>query len=154
MSETIADQVREYFKRFPNLTFEQVEGFIPGLTIENFRMIKSRLKLKKLIEWQNLEIRRLEDYLRQVDLIARDYVTKKGVLQYDKRYYKLQNNTIWFLGLNIRERIDKLKGILPLDANMREYSFHHEDSYRKHWHALFTNGEFVKNHKQGSMSKS
>ncbi|KKL17380.1 hypothetical protein LCGC14_2486160, partial [marine sediment metagenome] len=44
--ETIADKVREYFKVFPNLTFEQVEGFIPGLTIENFRMIKSRYKKK------------------------------------------------------------------------------------------------------------
>lgn len=46
MVENIADQVREYFKVFPNCEFEQVEGFIEGLTIENFRMIKSRYKKK------------------------------------------------------------------------------------------------------------
>ncbi len=95
----------------------------------------------------------LENTLLQLNSIAWDYVSKKGVLQYKERYYKLQNNTIWFLGLNRREDLDKLKGTLQKDADMSEYSFHHEIPYRKHWHTLFTTGEFVRKHRQGSMKK-
>ena len=46
MSESIAQKVEKYFEVFPNLTFDQVVGFVPGLTIENFRMIKSRYNKK------------------------------------------------------------------------------------------------------------
>lgn len=93
----------------------------------------------------------LGDILLQLNLIAWDYISKKGVLQYKERYYKLQNNQIWFLGLNIRERLDKLNEIIPEDAIMSEYSFHHEPPYRIHWHTLFITGIFIKKHVRGSM---
>ena len=87
----------------------------------------------------------------QLNLIAWDYISKKGVLKYKERYYKLQNNTIWFLGLNTRERLDILKGSLSMDANMAGFAYHHEPPYRKHWHTIFTSGSFVLKHRKGSM---
>ncbi len=125
------------------------------LRLEIINLIKELYNIQEIKPFtKNIElINLLEKWLLQLNLIAWQYISKKGVLQYDKRYYKLQHTQIWFLGLNMREKLDKLKGILPEDANMSKYSFHHEPPYRNHWHMIFTTGEFIQNHRKGSMKK-
>lgn len=134
-------------KQLDNWDSKKIKAFLDGsLKQKEINNFEVRQEIKTFIE----DIALLGNWLLQLNLIAWQYISKKGILQYNERYHKLQNTQIWFLGLNMRERIDKIKGILPKDANMSEYSFHHEPPYRNHWHTLFITGKFVQNHKKGS----
>lgn len=151
-SENDIEEIDEYVKES---SLNTRTAFIRDAISEKINRIKNPELFYLKIKYEKKKvIEMLENFILQLNLIAWEYVSEKGVLQYKERYYNLQNTQIWFLGLNIRERLDKLKGIIPNDAKMSDYSFHHEPPYRKHWHTIFTTGEFKKKHKQGSMKNS
>lgn len=91
------------------------------------------------------------EYLNQMSV---NFIYKKEGQSYKElktRYYLFMNDAIWHIGLNIREKLDKTKGILQENEKMILYSYHHEPPYRNHYSSIFTSGEFIKNHRQGSM---
>lgn len=87
MIESIAQRVEAYFNLFPNLNYEQAHGLCPELTVENFRMIKSRMKKKQGQDDQN------KNNNNKKNKKSKDSTSKNGKVNFHDQPNKIEKLT-------------------------------------------------------------